>query len=236
MVRSILREIEKPGTGKTQTRRVLNPQPNAMNGGLPLNNGRGAYSTAAGWKRYPITKGDLLWVREACATWTGSHRDVVYRADETAEGWSNLQHDARLGLWKIRSSIHMPRWAARLTLEVTGVRVQRLQDISEEDALAEGCEAHPFPGPWWQGYMDVDGEMIHQQAVGDKPPDWMIEPKRMRDMSHLDRSARSEFKAWWNGLNAGRGFGWDVNPWVCAVTFIPHLMNVDELLRQREAA
>lgn len=90
--------------------------------------------------------GDRLWVRE---TWglrahfdfTDWHRDSVrgvtslppnlaldYRAD-----W-NEEHEPNF--W--RPSIHMPRWASRLTLEVTGVRVERLCDISEDDALAEG--------------------------------------------------------------------------------------------------
>lgn len=87
--------------------------------------------------------GDRLWVREAWQVW--EHEgisiaeltkrwnesqlagDVIYRADdpEDAEEW--------------RPSIHMPRWASRLTLEVLSVRVERVQDISEEDAKAEGC-------------------------------------------------------------------------------------------------
>lgn len=73
--------------------------------------------------------GDRLWVRE---TWgkldMGS---VCYRADDE----SAVPADGR---W--RPSIHMPKWASRLTLEVTEVRVQRLQEISEDDARAEGPE------------------------------------------------------------------------------------------------
>ena len=182
--------------------------------------------------------GDRLWVRE---TWNIAFRDdlapdeqfgkskdecirdnhgfgaacahgVVYAATNA------LEHPVfGKALW--RPSIHMPRWASRITLEITDVRVQRVQDISEEDAIAEGCAARPFPGPWWQGYRDIDGDLIHQEAVGEFPPDWMIEPHRMRDLSHLDVSARDAFRNLWDSINEKRGFGWNANPWVWALTF-----------------
>lgn len=83
--------------------------------------------------------GDLLWVRESCWWFKDEHdpvlgyspptptiEDVEFRADAEKSG----------RIW--RSSIHMPRWASRLTLRITDVRVQRLQDISGDDAKAEG--------------------------------------------------------------------------------------------------
>lgn len=75
--------------------------------------------------------GDRLWVRE---TWqVPALCDPQYRATST----ERIGHwDPAVGPWK--PGIHMPRWASRLTLTVTGVRVQRLQDITEEDAKAEG--------------------------------------------------------------------------------------------------
>ena len=75
--------------------------------------------------------GDRLWVREGHAL---DDRRVFYRAAHVEAEGSGPRVDVR---W--RPSIHMPRWASRITLEVTEVRVERLQSISEEDAIAEGC-------------------------------------------------------------------------------------------------
>jgi hypothetical protein len=151
--------------------------------------------------------GDLLWVRE---TWARHASGVDYAADFAAVS------RPQAGPW--RPSIHMPRWASRITLRITDIRVERLQDITEDDARAEGCEARPFPGPWWQGYRDFgDGDLIHQQAIGETAPDWMIEPKKMPPTPWLDRSARDGFRSIWMGLH-GPG-AWDENPWVWAISF-----------------
>lgn len=135
MVRALL-----AGT-KTQTRRAVKPTPRRVDGGVP-------YHDAPTWAhaepgsavvRCPYgRRGDRLYVRE---TWAAPHsmdghtprfmpRDtrVHYAATEDRDGL----------LW--RPSIHMPRWASRITLEVTEVRVERLQAISEADARAEGFE------------------------------------------------------------------------------------------------
>ena len=127
---------------KSQTRRVISTkgQANLFNGDWSddyvLDPGNAAWRDQI--VRY--APGDRLWVREACATWVGGHCDTAYRADETSDSWEDLRHDARLGFWKIRPSIHMPRWASRLTLTVTDVRVQRLGDLTDEDAIAEGID------------------------------------------------------------------------------------------------
>lgn len=152
MVRAILH-----GT-KTQTRRVIKPQPwylpeayDRFAGWMWTRTGDGD-GTGLAWGSEvapeqvsePLSvycpygaPGDLLWVRE---TWrvNGNEHDyamagpdkVFYRADEdwnADAGW--------------RPSILMPRWASRITLEVTSVRVQRLQDISHEDGKAEGFDS-----------------------------------------------------------------------------------------------
>lgn len=91
--------------------------------------------------------GDRLWVRE---TWAAINEPsqpgepvAAYRAD----GGEVDRILTEVRAWK--SPIFMPRWASRLTLEITDIRVQRLQDISEEDARAEGVE--PAPGGWFWG-------------------------------------------------------------------------------------
>ncbi|KVO11765.1 hypothetical protein WJ73_19665 [Burkholderia ubonensis] len=94
------------------------------------------------------------------------------------------------GKW--RPSIHMPRWASRITLEIIGVRVERLQDISEADARAEG----------------VTIEEWHK--VGH-----CLGPGRGADQPLSIRA----FRELWDGLNAACGYGWDANPWLWVIEF-----------------
>lgn len=109
-------------------------------------------------------KGDRLWVRESCrAEELDDGLDGVrYAADNVfrpieptmlaANAWSQLFHYRGRGTGLIGNpvpSIHMPRWCSRLTLPVTDVRIQRLQEISEADAIAEGLSL--APGRWWSG-------------------------------------------------------------------------------------
>jgi hypothetical protein len=121
---------------KTQTRRVITP-PLSEKAHSPFQGADGLWRWMTGdvsyrddERRCPCGQpGDRLWVRE---TW--GLLDIVspcYRADDKSAVPAS-------GRW--RPSIHMPRWASRLTLEVTEVRVQLLQEISEEDAKAEGVE------------------------------------------------------------------------------------------------
>ncbi|HHH0152095.1 TPA: hypothetical protein ACPZOA_003947 [Yersinia enterocolitica] len=85
----------------------------------------------------PLGKpGDRLWVREAFAAGLCTESTLAYRAthktEDLEEGWGETI--------KWTPSIHMPRWASRINLLITGVRVERLQDISDADASAEGCK------------------------------------------------------------------------------------------------
>ncbi|CUW11431.1 Uncharacterised protein [Serratia grimesii] len=133
--------------------------------------------------------GDRLWVRE---TWQGplvdEERFEDYRANAdkfqtpefceyAADGgarpeFCDLDDNVRQG-W--RPSIHMPRWASRLTLEITAVRVERLQDISEADAIAEGGTKHfniDWFGPLW---ASIYGE----ESWNANPWVWVIEFRRV---------------------------------------------------------
>jgi hypothetical protein len=177
--------------------------------------------------------GDTLWVRESLYIWGLWRKDglrknglpswrfeeVGQRADPDPDlGLIGSAHVRHLLKFWLRPSIYMPRWASRITLRITDIRVERLQDISEDDARAEGCEARPFPGPWWQGYRDLgDGELLYQQAVGDTAPDWMIDPKKMPSTPWLDQSARDGFRSIWMGLHSPGA--WDANPWVWVLSF-----------------
>ena len=92
---------------------------------------------------------------------------------------------------KWRPSIHMPRWASRITLEMTGVRVERLQAISEADAHAEDAHFHDGRGIGHSCWRHDDGAV------------------------HAD--ARSAFARLWESLHGARS--WDANPWVWAIEF-----------------
>ena len=90
------------------------------------------------WIRCPYGQpGDRLWVRETFQRFS-EDGEIIYKADKAGfDAMNELKRDEFYeARW--RPSIHMPRWASRITLEVTGVKVERLQDISEEDAMAEG--------------------------------------------------------------------------------------------------
>jgi hypothetical protein len=137
--------------------------------------------------------GDRLWVKE---TWQHLHNDgsplerlhdwektpvhCFYRADESDPTALPVS-----GKW--RPSIHMPRWASRITLEITEVRAERVQQISEGDAKAEGCGL---------------GCTVKSERFG-------------RYMS----AGQYAFAELWNSINAKRGLGWEANPWVWVIGF-----------------
>ncbi len=154
------------------------------------------------WQSCPYGQpGDRLWVRETFqgplweeGTWdagTDYHSPAFceYRADGgPMPEYVDFGDKLRQG-WK--PSIHMPRWASRILLEVTDVRVERLQSISEADAIAEG----------------IDGTAC-AAAVGTAPSRQTLLPVAVHGYAHL-----------WGSLNADRGYGWDTNPWVWVVSF-----------------
>jgi hypothetical protein len=133
--------------------------------------------------------GDRLWVRETLRRFGGS---VEYAAD------GDLHRDAEW-VWKRAHlpSIHMPRGLSRLTLELTGVRVERVQDISEADAQAEGVERASDPDECTSEDAALNAE------CGYFPP----------------RSYVDGYRLLWDSLNAARGYGGDANPWVWVLEF-----------------
>ena len=140
--------------------------------------------------------GDRLWVRE---TWypevNGDPEFPVWYRATDADGFPYRA-------W--RPSIHMPRWASRITLEITDVRVQRVQDISEADAIAEGLATVTKDGTTWKfGIPDADG-LPGTDDIGWPWTKW-------------DRDPRKAFATLWNDTYGPDA--WDRNDWVWAVTF-----------------
>lgn len=129
---------------KTQTRRVVKPQPVDPFTGRDLSAGARPDSLPHCPYGQP---GDHLWVRE---TWQPERHNQCERITYAADGGVAFVDDSDVPRnWRRPKAartgnitpLYMPRWASRITLEVTGVRVERLQDITEEDARAEGVEA-----------------------------------------------------------------------------------------------
>lgn len=117
---------------KTQTRRIIKPQPNAWH---KFNNGFLIPELGGEKIKCPYQIGQTLWVRETWAESINSKRHgntYIYKAD----GWEYP--------FKWKPSIFMPRWASRFNIEVTNIRVERLQDISVEDCKKEGIEIDYF--------------------------------------------------------------------------------------------
>jgi hypothetical protein len=192
-----------PDGSKTQTRRVIKLKPHHQ---IAEREDRSLWPwmydserDADHWLLCPHGKpGDQLWVREtwglhaygddtdwlkgSCTAQDLEDHVITYRAD-----WGPLQDSCH---W--RPSIHMPRAASRITLEITGVRVERLQSISEADAIAEGIEPDAQPGdsaPLWREYK-TGGTTI---------------------------CPINSYRTLWESIN-GPG-SWDANPWVWVVEF-----------------
>jgi hypothetical protein len=120
---------------KSQTRRVfVPPLPFAPDDDIAIELAVGSIVP-----RHSV--GDRMWVRES---WSGPYRMGDIPPRDWAPGlpiWYWADGNPEDGEWtRPKPSIHMPRWASRITLEVTGVKVERLQDISEGDARAEGAD------------------------------------------------------------------------------------------------
>ena len=161
---------------KTQTRRVVKPQPLHH-----MYAHDGAFRHAYGDKivHCPFgVPGDRLWVRETFVDLRGKGFDVDcgYMASCPPGSAGDAQR-IEYGL-KCTPSIHMPRWASRIDLEITAVRVERLQAISEADCIAEGCPPEYALGQnWFKGLWDsINGRT--PQSWDANPWVWVIEFRR----------------------------------------------------------
>lgn len=136
--------------------------------------------------RYSI--GDHLWVRETWRIWerpADSVDGIRFAADnsfreientsEAADAWVDA-HDNGEHEDSWRPSIFMPRWASRITLEVTGVRVERLQDIADADAGAEGCPGIEEAGSAWTSEWRRDWFRGLWDTINGKRAAWSTNP------------------------------------------------------------
>lgn len=177
---------------KTQTRRVVKPQPEIYSTSyleapyhieLAMPGCRGLYPPSF-TKEYCTygKRGDRLWVRESFNTDWGDRGQVLYKADGGSAIAAGYSSEPR---WK--PSIHMPRWASRITLEITGAGVERLQEITSDDAYREGVER-------------PDG--IHFKNYLNGPE---------------QESPIGSFRTLWESINGADS--WNANPWVWVVEF-----------------
>jgi hypothetical protein len=197
---------------KTQTRRIMRVQPEVIpkedefgkpGFWIPFNAGKTMLRNEDMYIACPFGfKGDRLWVREAFRVHSRATdvATLVYKASEQ-QSWTQQTHRVPIEkcnkpavVDKWTPSIHMPRWASRITLEITGVRVERLQDISEQDAAAEGVPPAggllpDYPGTYLTPKGDfataeVAFQRLWQSIYGDdnwqaNPWVWVIEFKRV---------------------------------------------------------
>lgn len=183
---------------KSQTRRVMKPQP--AYGFTPEPDDYGNWLLWTEEHKFPGSHiyhcpyglpGDRLWVKETFFQNrydNGGYEEglVRYCADEDDFAMDNPETKTVK-----RPSIHMPRWASRITLEIVAVRVERVQDISEHDAEAEGARDMPLLP---QGF-------------------------RAPTCTPSDADMRSRFSGYWDSIYAKKGFGWDANPWAWVIEF-----------------
>lgn len=200
MVRAIL-----DGT-KTQTRMVVKPQPTLDHGlvfeGIALGK-FGAVSDSEIACPYG-TIGDRLWVKETFyrghgPTW-GDHC-IVFHADKSFR-WhpgSGLD-DYDLKQFDKKPSIFMPRHASRITLEITNIRVERVRDITRDDAMEEGVER-------------VDPYSITPDLPPGMPACWKDYAGKGWMASPIE-----SFRTLWDSINA-KSHPWAANPWVWVIEF-----------------
>ena len=226
---------------KTQTRRIVKPQPKLMEPSgrwyweKALNvNGRPFLDASRRWWEYYGTSpygqpGDLLWVKEVCWMWGRWLKNGKTKTGHQAWRFEADQHDPRTVFdkpdwtvkrngdvgWVYRHARFMPRKASRLTLRITNIRVERVQDISEDDALAEGIKEDHCPKCGYT-FKDCVRHMDHDICVEPWPLHKYLAP------------GRTSFMNLWNSIHGPDA--WDRNDWVWVIEFEVIKQNVDDLI------
>lgn len=209
MIMALLREAKEPGTGKQMTRRLAWRSEEMPEGATFPSR----WKKPSPWQR--VEPGDRLWVRETVRAeeLPDGSDGVRYAADKTWLSIENSQQAADYWghLFNYRKKrgapvppIHMPRWCSRLTLTLTGVTIERLQDISEQDCEREGIE------------RVITGLRSHDHRY------------RVYGVENTVTSyPRYSFKSLWTSLHGSTA--WDENPEVVAISFRVFAQNIDAL-------
>lgn len=213
---------------KTQTRRVFRvPRGMRWYGGLGELEGEpgGDLCDDPGEGWYHISElecpfgklGDRLWCKETFGRCPEAPGGIVYRADWTLEDEQSEIRD-----WRWMSSLFMPKQASRITLEITEVRVERVQSISEEDAIAEGAtrreiQRGAYRGNGWSMDWSRVGT-LSRWASGRTHDGPSKMPLTEYDVSL--QTARTAFGNLWDTINGKRpGCSWADNPFCWAISF-----------------
>lgn len=175
---------------KTMTRRVVKFPLKCPTHQVSI--GDNGQAPPARWAKWQ--PGDLIWVRE---TWGIYDRPdtPVYKAGE--DGWDDIAREQV----RFKPSIHMPKSMCRIWLEVTNVRAERLQEISESDAIAEGVES------WVEERMKSRPTHYKVYCDLDNP----------NDPATYSSTAKVSFESLWHKINGKES--WEANPWVWVVSF-----------------
>lgn len=209
---------------KTQTRRVIKPQPdNQVNCVNPCKNsewefGKDYYNgdgEAIEYKKCPYGKpGDELWVRETFALREACDNKPPSECMEDEAVWYRADNNELTGnaAGKWRPSIHMPREYSRIQLKVEDIRVERVQDISTEEIKAEGVQ---IP-------VSQDGSPLIGLGEKYSPAKYLPKgalSKENRGNVTEDDLYEIHWASLWDSINADRGYSWESNPWVWVIEF-----------------
>jgi hypothetical protein len=189
---------------KTQTRRVMKNQPNEdwvpesyvelhgynkfeeLDPNKVIGWGPVDYTGENGYKCQHGQPGSQLWVREAWRTVAEANSTPPRELTSAHRIWYEADQPQQPGAGKLRPSMFMPRWASRLTLEITDIRVERLQDISEADAIAEGVQCSALEkiqarhGEWAKRAYRLLWEQINGAGSwSDNPWVWVYTVKKV---------------------------------------------------------
>ncbi|EBA0744780.1 hypothetical protein DOW24_00845 [Salmonella enterica subsp. enterica serovar Nigeria] len=184
---------------KTQTRRIMKVQPAAPEFGLRriIESSRANENGMYFWSQYDASGikarsklfscphgdvGDRIWVRETWAEAGASAPELkLYRANYPDHVPSHYENVPPVGEIRWTPSIHMPRWASRITLEITDVRVERVRDITEDDAQAEGgpTECTLIGDKYFPGFRSLWKSIYGEESWAANSWVWVIEFKRV---------------------------------------------------------